>query len=434
MEDKKLAVIGAIIMFASVGISMAICKDSYFLMILLSIFIFCVIAGICAGITVAVSNKKTNDIIKKVEQETAAKKKEADRKIKDESFEFPAEEFYRSCSESSISDLDNQYSITKAARIAKDLMDKTAGIKLQDYGNYLHKDKLAQFLATGECLAKEADERQIRQQKQPRAAANATAAEMTFLTRASELAKLSGNEKRVTMLDNLLHDYHKKIADLRAGEEALKTLGMIYADQQKKEGDWAIMGGIAEGIAGVGAGVAVAANTMANNAKIREYNASMRKASLEVMSGLPTVAGDRYTLEKESDKILQRISEAANKIVLSQPTGDEIWKELSVGKVDVKQKESGVLALAVPIALKHPLELDVPDGVVMVVDGILEAEVWFEDSLVDTVHIPFPIYGIPCNSTEKTVLDGMCGSSVAYKDSKYKVKFKDKQNLWVMEA
>lgn len=334
----------------------------------------------------------------------------------------------------SISDLNNEYSITKAARIAKDLMDKTAGIKLQDYGNYLHKDKLAQFLTTGERQAKEADERQIRQQKQPRAAANATDAEMTFLTRASELADLSGNKKRLKMLNNLLHDYLKKIADLRAGEEALKTLGMIYADQQKKEGDWAIMGGIAEGIAGVGAGVAVAANTMANNAKIREYNASMRKASLEVMSGLPTVAGDRYTLEKESDKILQRISEAANKIVLSQPAGDEIWKELSVGKVDVKQKESGVLALAVPIALKHPLELDVPDGVVMVVDGILEAEVWFEDSLVDTVHIPFPIYGIPCSSTEKTVLDGMCGSSVAYKDSKYKVKFKDKQNLWVMEA
>lgn len=391
------------------------------------------LALIILGINDLVIKKRMNNIIKKETAEAETKKRETNRKIQENTFEFPAEKFYRLCSSNNISCLDNEYSIQKATQTARDLMKATAGIEIQDYGNYLDKDRLERFLVEGKQKAQDADEEKIREQKTPRVA-EATESERTFLKRSAELAKLYGKEKRVEMLYSTYNDYQKKIDALRKGEEALKTLGMIYADQQKKQGDWAIMGGIAEGIAGVGAGVAVAASTMAKNAEIRKYNEDMRKASVEMMSGLPTMAGDRYALENESSKIWQRIDETKNKVVLSEPTADKIWDNITIGKPSVKKNDSGVLAIAVPLQFKHPFDLNVPDGVGMVVDGTLEAQVWFEDTLVDTIYIPFPVYGIPCNMMEKITLDGMCGQCVAYKGSTYKVKFKDEQNLWVMEA
>ena len=76
---------------------------------------------------------------------------------------------------------------------------------------------------------------------------------------------------------------------------------------------------------------------------------------------------------------------------------------------------------------------DVPDDVDTVVDGTIKGEVWFEDSFVDEVIFPLPLYGIPSNITEEVTLDGMCGRSVEY-DGKYTVKITDNQNLWIMEA
>ena len=69
------------------------------------------------------------------------------------------------------------------------------------------------------------------------------------------------------------------------------------------------MGGIAEGIACPTAGLAVAINTMANNAKIQQYNENMRQTSKSILSGTTQLSEDRTTLEKERNKILELLSE-----------------------------------------------------------------------------------------------------------------------------
>lgn len=99
----------------------------------------------------------------------------------------------------------------------------------------------------------------------------------------------------------------------------------------------------------------------------------------------------------------------------------------------MKKNPSGVLAVSMPISLKEPFVLDVPNDVCMVVDGVLKAEVWFEDKRVDSVFFPLPMYGIPTNMTAEIILDGMCGRSVEF-DGEYTVKIADTQNLWIMEA
>ena len=258
----------------------------------------------------------------------------------------------------------------------------------------------------GEYQAKETKERILFAQKQPRDA-QPNDPEKNFIQRASELAILSGSAKRVKMLSNLDGDYFSEIVRKINGEQALRQLGMIYAGQQQKESSWAIVGGIAEGIAGPAAGIMAAANTMENNRKIQAYNASVRKASMDIMSGIPNVAGDRIKLEGEREKVKEALKSVETKVVLSQPTGKEIWQNIEVGKATVKKNPSGVLAVSMPISLKEPFVLDVPNDVCMVVDGVLKAEVWFEDKRVDSVFFPLPMYGIPTNMIAEIILDVM---------------------------
>ena len=86
------------------------------------------------------------------------------------------------------------------------------------------------------------------------------------------LAKLEGLQKpyRMGLEEERRH---------REGVEAMRQLGVIVEASvyQEEEKDWAIHGGIAQGVAGPLAGVAVAAKTMQENAEIRERNAAQRQ-------------------------------------------------------------------------------------------------------------------------------------------------------------
>ena len=329
--------------------------------------------------------------------------------------------------------MNNEFSIKKATQIAKQIIQITSpDIDLANCSEYLKKERLEELLKEGSIIAKEADERELLKQRQPRNA-DPNKLEMTFIQRTAKLPWLYGYDKRKQMLTNLVDDYDIRIREMRRGEEALMELGMIYAGQQKKETSWAVMGGIAEGIAGPTAGVMVASNAIANNREIQQYNESVRKVSMDIMSGVPGLAGERYQLEEERAKIEEQLYEVKNKVVLNKPNAEEIWQNMNVGCATVKKNPSGVLSVSLPISLNQPFALDVPENTLMVVDGVIRAQVWFEGKRVDNVYFPLPLYGIPHNMTAEIILDGMCGRSVEC-DGEYSVKISSNQNLWIMEA
>lgn len=353
--------------------------------------------------------------------------------VREGKWQFPCEAFYRQCSEEKVLQLNNEFSIIKAKQIATKIIQKAnADIEISNCDKYLSIEALTQFLADGKKLADRADFVKYEQQKQPRNA-QPTDAEKIFLKKAEELSMLFGRDKRVAMLTDLVHKYGAKIQAMREGEQALKQLGMLYVEQQRKETSWSIMGGIAEGIAGPAAGVAVAVNTMANNARTREYNAAIRRASMDILSGAPKLAGDRYQLEEEVKDIHQKLTPALSKVTLSKPNASDIWNNMSVGTCIVNKTNSGVLMISMPVSLKKPFDLDVPEGINMVIDGTIKGEVWFDDTYVGNVFFPLPIFGIMNNSTVEITLDGMCGRSVEL-NGDYSIKLADNQNLWVMEA
>jgi len=80
-----------------------------------------------------------------------------------------------------------------------------------------------------------------------------------------------------------LQKYHemdvKDAADYQEGIAAMRQLGIIMQQSvyQEKEKDWAVLGGIADGIAGPAAGIVTAANAMQDNVRIRAENAARRE-------------------------------------------------------------------------------------------------------------------------------------------------------------
>ena len=304
------------------------------------------------------------------------------------------------------------------------------------YEQYSTAEKLAYYFEKGKTLSEATAQRNAQKKESEKhlvIKGKPTKEEKAFLDRAAALTSLSGVEKRKAMLSNLVQDYDVKINALKEGEEALKTLGVAFLEQQEKETCWAIMGGIAEGIAGPAAGLVVAAETMANNRKVQEHNASMRQAAMDIMCGVPQLSSDRYDLEDERDKILRQITKTDDKIALSNPDAAAIWENIQIRDVAITKRSSKVLAATMTVSLKESLVLDVPDNVRMVIDGIVKGKISLENTYVGEVLFPLPIYGIPTKKGVEITLDGFCINSTKT-PGEYTLKLNDKQNIWVMEA
>lgn len=404
--------------------------------VLMIVIFFAVLIG-GSAIRSIVRTTKRKQKLEEDERKRNEKTAKINGMIKAGTWEFPLDKFYLRCKKENLIALDNEYSFLKAKQIAEQvILEADRHIDLANCVEYLSKDHLEDYFKAGELnyidkqAKKEADKQRIA--KKP-TNSSPKAKQKVFMERASEIAAVSGNDKRVMMLKTMISDIDKKIMAKHEGEKALRQVGMIYAEQQQKESDWAIIGGIAEGIAGPAAGVMAATETMVNNNRIREHNAAMRKATMDIMSGLTDVMGDRIQLEESRGQLYKKLNEARQKIVLSKPTAEEIMKNIEISEMSVQRYRSGVVSVALTVALKNPFELDVPDGVNMVVDGTLKGEVWFEDVYVGDVFLPLPLYGIPSNMTEKITLDGMCGRSVKA-EGEHTVRFGNTQNLWIMEA
>lgn len=412
--------------------------------------------------------RKAKNMREDAEKRRNEKLLEIRRQLQAGKWSFPAEEFYRSCKENNIFQLDNEFACEKAKKLAEncirealsdieaeidsDTRDSLSSLKsmgqeeyiLQpfsetlsnvnssEYSSYIRKECLERYLADGKKLADSADEKEMVRQKTLKTA-TPNLPEKTFLQRTSEIADLHGNNKRIKMLNDLVGDLTEKIAALQRGEEAMKQLSMIYMQQQKKEGDWAIAGGLAEGLAGPVAGFMEASRVMENNWEIQKHNAAMRNASRDVLSGSLSLTNDRYKLERQKEQTEEYCKEAKNKVTLSKPDAAEIWEHIQVGRYQIKKAESGVLHITLPMHIETPFVLDVPENVNTVVDGTLKAEVQFEDRDVGVVNFPLPLYGIPTNMTAEVTLDGMLDRSVEF-NGEYTLKMLGYHNLWIMEA
>lgn len=379
MENKNNTIIIFLVVAPSIlSVLTALClfdSDSIFLMLLLAfvyLLIFCSVL-----------------IIKKPMQ----KKEEANNlQIR----------FYKECKTKGIEELSSAANRQKAELIAQKLGCK--GYK--NFEQYFEESKKL-------CAEKDKQDRIEKQNAKLASLRNTEEKEYKELTKYSTL---EGRNKRVAILKDKQAYYYKQANILRKGME------LVINDSQQKEIDWATHGGIASGIAGGAAGLAVAMDAQAKNAQIRAQN----KANLEALLPLgSTVWGSAREYEDAAKKMQPLVDEAKIKLVTDTPK-DKVLDRLDIKLKDISISQTGAFTVQASVKLRNNFVIF--DNIQAVVDGTICADLYQEGNKVGSALLVLPTFGV---DKQKTTIKGISLDG-AILGVPYEVKFTP-YLLWEME-
>lgn len=231
----------------------------------------------------------------------------------------------------------------------------------------------------------------------------------------NKYADLVGKDKRIAMLSDRAAELRKMAKDQRSYADMLMRSG------QQKERDWAVWGGIANGIAGVGAGVATAADIQMQNMQIRAENERRRQATLPGYMFMTDSASEN---NRNANSIMKEIESFKLKLI-SDDSKETLLERISFTNTDVLVSETGAAMVCTSASLDPNFMIF--DDVPAIVDGTIVAKIFDGDKLCGTAQMVLPIYGLGQNIT----LNGICIDHFQ-PEKQYSVKFIAK-NLWAME-
>ena len=202
-----------------------------------------------------------------------------------------------------------------------------------------------------------------------------------------EITPQEEKQKRYAHIEGL-EKYHQMdvddAQDYQKGIDAARELGIILQKSvyQEKEKDWALLGGIANGIAGPGAGISTAVNAMQENERIRAENAKRRQQGAEMnafyqdlafrAAQKKPVARTMEQLDKEYDAIMSWSPKTLfSRIIIKSKTAISDWKSGAVNVyVEWEQKSKSLC-----------------------IDGALRAKIYAENKCVGCAYLVLPKEG-----------------------------------------
>lgn len=311
-------------------------------------------------------------------------------------------QFYKECIEKGIEDISSPANKQKAELIAKRLGCKGC-------------ESLTDYFEEGRKLYTQAED-QGKAAEEQKKLAELRSAEKEKYDELTKYASFEGREKRVAILSDTQRQYYKKAAKL---EEGMRLL--THASQQK-EINWATHGGIASGIAGGAAGLAVAIDAQAKNAQIRAQNEANMRALIPGTLAVHKSAGEY----RQAAKDLQvSIDDAKIKLVADTPK-DEVFSKLDIRVNQIAISETGAFTIQVSVKLTD--DLTIFDNVQAVADGTFSANLYQEGHNVGNALLVLPTFGV--DRTE-AIIEGICLSG-AKQGIPYEVQFTP-HLLWEME-
>lgn len=227
-------------------------------------------------------------------------------------------------------------------------------------------------------------------------------------------AELSGRDKKKRMLKDEIDLLRKQASESSKNADNLMRAGY------QKENDWAIMGGIASGIAGPGAGVVTALDTQAQNAQIRAQNQAYANAALPAFINM---TGSAQSMRSRADALEKEMKEVDEKLV-SELSSQQVFDMLSFQDSFVAVSDTGAYRVNVNVEPRKKLTIG---NFPAVIDGTIDAHVKANGAEIGVVKIVFPANGI----SQTTKLGGIALSG-AEKDLSYSVEFSP-YKLWLME-
>lgn len=348
-------------------------------------------------------------------------------------FDPKKEQFYYNCKRKNVSDFSDFESLRIGKEIYKECYGDCTGVDA---------NKLKKMYLQGEkkVLKREAKKQKELENKKAQKAkldemyktvpksAEINEKERQFLDFANKIKNLDKDKKRREIIREKVRIAEKEVEKLKQKVEESKQLETFarhyYAPQEK---DWALLGGIAEGIAGPVAGVAVAMDAMAENERNREENKNMQVLSLFagdlLKSNTKNILEQYREAEAKRNSLLSEMNSTFTKIIFSEMNKDEIFSKLEI-KEKAKYKK-GVLYIVLDI--KNNIK-----GSHMTVDGTIQAKIYCGEVFVGEACIPLPVYGVECENT--SICEGICTKYMVGKDeSDYRIELYPNK-LWLMEV
>lgn len=399
--------------------------------------LFCAVIGLYFSIRVEVAEWKHKKDVKKAERAQQMQRDKAMQKYRDGTWIFPSKQFYNDCIENGITNLDNSFSLEKAKLLAKKIMrEKKFPVPDEYQHRYVNEDKLREYFQSGHnevmhLASIEKQKQEIWNRTPHKATLDETQKELIKL--ACGTANLHGTEKRRFMLNSSLKKLEDEIRRQKEGQEAIRQVGYLLATSatQKKKSDWAMLGGLAQGIAGPIAGIAVAADAIHKNAEIEHWNEQNRKAvnriALDVYSSANNLNATIDDMVNAKLLLSKEISTLSEKVVISGVKIGELWNHLKIRTDSVVKSKTN--ALLISTTINNTYVPKAPENVRVTVDGILTAKVYCDETLIGTATIPLPLYGVECQSSAS--FDSMCEYYMEG-DRKYTIIY-EPIALWAME-
>ena len=231
----------------------------------------------------------------------------------------------------------------------------------------------------------------------------------------TKYAAFTGRDKRKAML---LDQFKAASAEVKAKTDAI--MGLVNMGNQKGA-DWAVLGGIANGIAGPAAGVAVALDVQRENAKIEERNKTIRDNSLPAYMVFREQQG-KAQLRADA---LKNAYEAANEKLIADMTEQEVFDLLTFDDTQVAVSDSGAFRVSTTAAVKEKQTIGEHAAVV---DGTILARVHENGRVIGAAKLVLPTYGISDSEQLKGIELGGAEPGAAYT-----VTFAP-DHLWLMEV
>lgn len=361
-----------------------------------------------------------------------------EHKVLDHSWEFPVKEFYEKCKALGITESNTEFTRKKIQNVAKSLMIEK-GIPETAQGWYIEK-AVGYFDAESNRIANETASEDKRW-KTTRHTATLSTGEKSKLHNAKEVKKMYGTEKRRFLLLDAMESAKRGLANCR-GSEFKPTL--------QKEKDWAVHGGIADGIAGPAAGVATAAKVMRENERIREQNAQLLNIASMVNRSNHAAAA---SYEKEIKECEEELRVLPEKVVLDNVTSAELLSAYQISVVEIhrhSERDEGCMSVRLSVTQTRSLNLDIPDGVKIVLDGSVFGRVFTAKEQsnpmipggIDMGEIiaPLDMYGIPYDNAlaegeagKAYTIRGLCDHFYGDITTKYVCVLEENHTLWLME-
>lgn len=224
-----------------------------------------------------------------------------------------------------------------------------------------------------------------------------------------------GRDKKISMLTDIMNKLRNEADTLDKGAR------IISRSAYEKEADWAFWGGVASGIAGLGAGVATAIDLQTQNAQTRLNNEKNMRASIPYYMAVTQSASDKRDVADRIEREIDSFKEALIEDVTTRKFEDLIL----VKNVETHISQSGAVKIAV--ALSEIESKSIYDDVPAVLDGSFFAHIIQEGEIVGKAKLVLPVQGLD----GEIVVEGiaLCCADVNKKTS---VEFKTNK-MWLIE-